>query len=342
MNTAAKNAAAEERESDDLQKQLIEYENTIIALTNQLESKNDMGQSNSLNFIEKLYISLFSNPQISIEQTIILKRLCEITSDPINSIMIDEIRNKLTILESNDITDIEKGKCWEELDKFIRMHNIISLRNDASNIFGFSYPSGSTTPIPSPQFIEEFNSSNDLVTEPTYVTNNQHVIMPKKRNSRKINNYEPYPSGGHIAIRPSKKGTDMMVWHQNDPCEDVPIIVVHAPSRNKYSIKSTGSNETEFETLQNSNVHIPDESLQFSTSNLLLSPHTPYELDEIGQFSNATSPTISSSDSYNSISDEYPTFLSHSMSLNPVENWLFPNSSDSYDNEEHLIDKTFL
>ncbi|CAG8678853.1 4139_t:CDS:1, partial [Funneliformis mosseae] len=112
LNAAAKNAAAEERESDDrekLQKQLIEYENTINKLSSQLEIKSKTDQSNTLNSIEKLYISLFANSQISIEQTMILKKLCEITHAPINlNVYGNEIRNKLSILETDTVTDEEK------------------------------------------------------------------------------------------------------------------------------------------------------------------------------------------------------------------------------------------
>ncbi|CAI2174610.1 12529_t:CDS:1, partial [Funneliformis geosporum] len=349
LNAAAKNAAAEEQESDDrekLQKQLIEHENTIINLSNQLGMKSKSDQSNTLNNIEKLYISLFANPQISIEQTIILKRLCEITHIPINmNVYGNEIRNKLSILESNVVTDEEKRQCWEELDKFINMYNDnvfnkIMQGGAASNIFGFSYPSGSTTPIPSPQFlVEEFNTSNDLndllcsdfqppsdFVESTYATTINPVTTPKKRNVRKTkvfeNSYEPYPSGGHIAIRPSKKETNIMVWHQNDQSEDIPIFAVDAPQNKKLPA----------ETLQNPNVQFDnsDKVLQFQASNLLLSSNLPYGFDKVGQFSIVTSPTFSSSESYNSDDNfEYPTFLSDSVTLGSDENWLeaFPNSS---------------
>ncbi|RIA97175.1 hypothetical protein C1645_307239 [Glomus cerebriforme] len=297
LNTAAKNAAAgEERENDpiqDLQEQIKQYENTIILLASQLENKKE---SDTTEFIGKLYLSLFANPQISNEQTIILKKLCEMTNNVnsnIDSENINKIRNNLLILTLDDRTEIEKGQSWEELENFVNNNNnnssdnMIPLTN--TNIFGFSYPSGSTTPIPSPQFLDHDFS----------VTNNQ-VSSPKKRKFEK--NYEPYPSGGHIVIRP-KKDTNVFVWHQNDLREDVPIIAFHAPQEHH-----------ETETFQTSNVQFDDissnENLQFSN---LLSPNESYgfDLDEADhQFSNITSPTFSN----NSFSDdniEFPTFVPH-------------------------------
>ncbi|CAG8650838.1 10666_t:CDS:1 [Funneliformis caledonium] len=344
LNAAAKNAAAEERESDDrekLQKQLIEYESIINKLSSQLEIKSKTDQSNTLNSIEKLYISLFANSQISIEQTMILKKLCEITHAPINlNVYGNEIRNKLSILETDTVTDEEKRQCWEELDKFIKMHNDSVFNNIIQ--CGFSHPSVSTTPIPSPQFLEEFNTSNDLndllctefqphgdSVESTYDTTIHRVTTPKKRNALKAKDrYEPYPPGGYIAIRPSKKETNIMVWHQNDPSEDVPIIAVPAPHNKKLTVNSN-------EALQNPNVRIDNfnEVLQFPTSNIIFSSNLPYGFDKVGQFSNVTSPTFSSSESYNSDDNfEYPTFLSDSVILDSDENWLevFPNSSGSY------------
>jgi hypothetical protein len=310
LNAARKNAVAGEEREDvsiasiqELEDQITKYENTIISLISQIENKNE---PNTTDLIGNLYLSLFSNPQITNEQTILLKRLCEITNNNvnINSESINKIHNKLLILTSNESTEFEKGQCWEELENFINNNNIIPLA--ATNFFGFSYPSGSTTPIPSPQFL-----NNDQFQNNDHKSDN-HTTTSKKR---KI---EPYPSGGHIAIRPSKKETNVLVWHQNDPYEDVPIIAVQAP-QNNHSINN--------ETIQNSDISFDNissnENLQFST---LLSPNESYGFDEIEieQLSNVTSPTFSN----NSFSDdnlEFPTYLSN----NPAE-WLFFQNSTNF------------
>ncbi|CAJ0919905.1 870_t:CDS:2 [Entrophospora sp. SA101] len=38
-----------------------------------------------------------------------------------------------------------------------------------------------------------------------------------------LSNNQPYPIGEHIAIRPTKQ-TNTIIWHQNDPLDDVPIM----------------------------------------------------------------------------------------------------------------------
>jgi hypothetical protein len=307
LNAARKNAVAgEEREDDpeqsrqELEEQMTKYENTIISLMNQINHKNE---TKTIDLIGNLYLSLFSNPHISNEQTIILKKLCEITNNVntnIDNENLNKILNKLLILTSNDSTEFEKGQSWEELENFVIHNNlIIPIPLTATNFFGFSYPSGSTTPIPSPQFL-----NNDQFQSNDYKPN---VMTTSKK--RKIE---------HIAIRPSKKENNVIVWHRNDPCEEVPMIAVHAP-QNIHSIDNeiVQSPDISFDNIDN----ISNENLQFST---LLSSQESYgldevSLDEIEQFSNVTSPTFSSSDD----NMEFPTYLSNP----PVDLFYFSNST---------------
>ncbi|GBB86269.1 hypothetical protein RclHR1_01270015 [Rhizophagus clarus] len=294
LNAARKNAAAGEEKEDnqeksiqELEEQITKYENTLMSLYSQIENKN---QIKPIDSIGNLYLSLFSNPQISREQTFILKKLCEITNNVnsnINSEIINKIQNELLILTSNESTEFEKVQSWEELEIFINNENLTDhmIPLAATNFFGFS---GSTTPIPSPQFL-----NNDRFDE-SYVPIN-HISTSKKRK------VESYTSGGHITIRPT-------VWNQDDPSEEVPMITVHAP-QNNHSINN--------ETVQNPNIlfeNIPsNENLQFST---LLTSQEPYGfeevgLDEIEQLSNITSPTFSS----NSFSDDNIEFSTSSNSF---------------------------
>lgn len=248
LNTAKHAAVGEYEPEKYLQEQLIKYENIIFALTNQLEKQND--QINKMELINKLYLSLLANPQISIEQTITLKKLCEMTNNPINTIddeNFDKIKNKLLIIVSNDSTEEDKRNCWEELEKFVNLYNNNFENQSVSNILGFSYPSGSTTPIPSPQFVEfnEFNEfNNEYDQQPFQSTHNTHnmhnthnVITSKDRNSRK---FEPYPSEGR---RPSRKDTNLIIRNQND---DIPIITVYSPQNNPQTIPTFQNSNSQF------------------------------------------------------------------------------------------------
>ncbi|GBB85834.1 hypothetical protein RclHR1_12290003 [Rhizophagus clarus] len=69
---------------------------------------------------------------------------------------------------------------------------------------------------PKVRVIKENNKSND---------NKKRKIRKTKRENKRT---QPYPAGGQIVIRPSKQA-HTMIWHQNDPIEDVPIMAYQLP-----------------------------------------------------------------------------------------------------------------
>ncbi|CAJ0769429.1 9540_t:CDS:2 [Entrophospora sp. SA101] len=70
------------------------------------------------------------------------------------------------------------------------------------------------------RFINNEKFINELLTKLKLLSSTNNEFL---RNQLWEELYQPYPIGEHIAIRPTKQ-TNTIIWHQNDPLDDVPIM----------------------------------------------------------------------------------------------------------------------
>ncbi|CAB4411057.1 unnamed protein product [Rhizophagus irregularis] len=200
-----------------------------------------------------IILQLLTDPSTTNEQTIILKRLYnEITRNPENPNFIgnkrDELFMKLKLLSSSsssssstDNNDHTKIQIWNDLCSLVNEldNNLDSILN-TWNSEPLEFSSSSSPIITNNNLITPPNDQLNVKKTTTTITTirdkppkvrvikgNKKTNDIKKRKSRKNQREnkrtQPYPAGGQIVIRPSKQA-HTMIWHQNDPIDDVPIM----------------------------------------------------------------------------------------------------------------------
>ncbi|RIA85406.1 hypothetical protein C1645_830842 [Glomus cerebriforme] len=166
------------------------------------------------------------------------------------------------------------------------------------------------------------------------IRENKNTNDTKKRKSRKNQKgnkrTQPYPAGGQIVIRPSKQA-HTMIWHQNDPLDDVPIMAfqiqphspptpppatrppprthiqqplppfTHFQSMIPINLWDHSTTMTMLSPKPSSTFSEPEINCEPITNSILLSP-TPSLHDDLGDI--ASSPSNSSVDHMRMISDD--------------------------------------
>ncbi|CAG8479636.1 11319_t:CDS:2 [Funneliformis mosseae] len=322
-----------QRQNDPLQHKVVDHESCKSDFF-QL-SMDPSTTSEQMNILKRLYNEIMRNPEDPKLSGNKRDELCTklkilSSSNDSNINMKIQIWNDLCSLV-NELDKIITGG-----DSTIMDSSFLDYNSWNSETLGFSSPviptndifsSNSTTPKSAESqgsilnFTTDLNSSTVLSDpQPVHETvqsarKNKKIEIKnvkktnnskKRKNQRGNKRTQPYPAGGQIVIRPTKQA-HTMIWHQNDPIDDVPIMAFHiqaqfqAPHTFAHYVPSIPIDLWDHSTTMT--MLSPEPNSAFSepnnddilpiTNSILLSP-TPSLHDDIGDI--VSSPSNSSID----------------------------------------------
>ncbi|CAI2169690.1 8808_t:CDS:2 [Funneliformis geosporum] len=245
-----------QRQNDPLQHKMVDNESCKSDLFFQLFTDPDT-TTEQMNILKRLYNEIMRNPEdpkLPGNQRDELCTKLKILSSSNKNVKI-QIWNDLCSLV-NELDKIITGG-----DSTILDSSFLDYNSWNSETLGFSSPvipntdifsSDSTIPKTTEShgsnsiFSTELNlNSSTVLNDPqpahgtvqsarknkkTEIQNVKKTNNSKQRKNQRGNKRtQPYPAGGQIVIRPTKQA-HTMIWHQNDPIDDVPIMAFHIQS----------------------------------------------------------------------------------------------------------------